>query len=492
MEKRRTHRGAGRSLEEGVYHLDEDEDDVKKVTQGHWAYIYLVCLALVVLLHLHFGGPCFYTSASAPADLALALKPPRIQHPHWEGWDGGAGATAEPAVKPATTAVKAATEPSATAAIKAAVKPAGTAAGTAAAKAAAKLAAEVLEMEIKKVDLFMQLPMTADPTQLHRQWLMGNGPDYVNSSDLVTDENTCDIFQGDAALLSRISLPPHAPTPAENVAGAGAQDGVEAGAPPRIFCGIYTTQAALTHNALATRNTWAKRCDGFLAFSTADDASFPAVGVVHEGEEEYNNMWQKSRSIWKYIHHHLRDSYDFFLVGGDDMFYIVENLTEYLGSEEIQAKKREGKGLYLGHIFRPASHVAFNSGGAGYILDKAALEILGPALDQSVCQPHRHSFAEDTYLASCLGKKGILPYESRDALGRERFHPFRPSTQLAYQVAKEPKKPDWYARFHPHLKTGFDCCSDQSVSFHYAKETLLYGYYNYVYRCKEKGKGLHL
>jgi glycoprotein-N-acetylgalactosamine 3-beta-galactosyltransferase len=41
-------------------------------------------------------------------------------------------------------------------------------------------------------------------------------------------------------------------------------------------------------------------------------------------------MWQKSRSIWKYVYAHYMDKFDYFLMGGDDMFYIVENLRHYL------------------------------------------------------------------------------------------------------------------------------------------------------------------
>lgn len=31
--------------------------------------------------------------------------------------------------------------------------------------------------------------------------------------------------------------------------------------------------------------------------------------------------------------------------GGDDMFYIVENLIEYLGSPEIEGLRSQGKGV---------------------------------------------------------------------------------------------------------------------------------------------------
>ena len=55
------------------------------------------------------------------------------------------------------------------------------------------------------------------------------------------------------------------------------------------------------------------------------------------GEESYNNMWQKSRSIWKYIGKHFTGKYDFFLLGGDDMWFIVENLRLYLGNRYFAA-----------------------------------------------------------------------------------------------------------------------------------------------------------
>jgi glycoprotein-N-acetylgalactosamine 3-beta-galactosyltransferase len=39
--------------------------------------------------------------------------------------------------------------------------------------------------------------------------------------------------------------------------------------------------------------------------------------------------------MWQYIHHHYRDDYDWFLMGGDDMFIIVENMRKYLTSDEF-------------------------------------------------------------------------------------------------------------------------------------------------------------
>lgn len=105
-------------------------------------------------------------------------------------------------------------------------------------------------------------------------------------------------------------------------------------------------------------------------------------------------MWQKLRSIWKYKASHYVNDYDFFLLGGDDMFYIIENLRTYLASDEINTMKNnpDSKGLYLGHIFEPPKQKQFNSGGAGYILDQKSVNLLGKALDTPTCFPHQHGF----------------------------------------------------------------------------------------------------
>ncbi len=55
-----------------------------------------------------------------------------------------------------------------------------------------------------------------------------------------------------------------------------------------------------------------------------------AIALLHEGEESYYNMWQKVRSIWRYIAKHYADDYDYFFLSGDDTFVIMEKLYDYL------------------------------------------------------------------------------------------------------------------------------------------------------------------
>lgn len=257
----------------------------------------------------------------------------------------------------------------------------------------------------------------------------------------------------------------------------------------RIFCGIYTMEKNHNTNVDATRSTWAKRCDGFMAFSTITDFNIPSYNITHEGPEEYNNMWQKSRSIWKFIANNYLDSFDFFLLGGDDMFYIIENLRYYLGSNEIHELKESSNGLYFGRRFFPPHQEVFNSGGAGYLIDTKSLQILKDNLDSPICHAHQVGFWEDVNIANCLRQSaGIIPYDTRDDLKRERFHPFLPGSHLTYRIPKTKENWDWYPKYNPELKEGYECCSENSISFHYSPADTTKQLHSYLYHCDNKEK----
>lgn len=112
----------------------------------------------------------------------------------------------------------------------------------------------------------------------------------------------------------------------------------------RLLCGIYTTEHNHMTRVRAQRMTWGQKCSHFLVFSTATDLSIPSINIPHIGEESYENLWQKVRFIWKYIHYHYLFDFDWFLLSGDDTYVIVENLVEYLSSAEVVAEKSKNAG----------------------------------------------------------------------------------------------------------------------------------------------------
>lgn len=194
---------------------------------------------------------------------------------------------------------------------------------------------------------------------------------------------------------------------------------------PRLLCIIYTVEK--NHYAVtAVVNTWGGSCAGFLAFSTVEDPSIPTLFVPHEGEESYNNIWHKVASIWMYVSAHYSEDFDYFLIGGDDIYVRVGLLKSYLRSEDIKAANKDGVGLYMGRRFRiNETDLLFNTGGAGYVLNKVSLRALSTSLEAGQCSDMPTS-AEDVNVANCLRMSGIVPWNTQDAGGADRFHHFPP------------------------------------------------------------------
>ena len=284
----------------------------------------------------------------------------------------------------------------------------------------------------------------------------------------------------DAQVLDQIALAPPQPHVPEHTAADGT---------PRVLCISYTFgHYHERHGAAAMARTWMARCDGAVILSDVNDDQIPSVRVPHLGKEQDACLWQKARSNWQYVLHHYGDEYDWFVYGGDDYYTIVDNLVAYLGSEEIRLLQKQGKPLYMGRRFQyDGSHhgksgLLFNSGGPGYLLNRRALQALASLIDKPVCQPrHRHR-EEDVLLSQCLSTAGIEPYDTRDELGRERFLPFSPGQHLAYRRIDDN---DWYLRYSIDLKYGLDCCSTNSVGFHYIKTPDIYRMQAILYRCRE-------
>mmetsp|Transcript_3485 Transcript_3485/g.7914 ORF Transcript_3485/g.7914 Transcript_3485/m.7914 type:complete len:884 (-) Transcript_3485:35-2686(-) len=247
----------------------------------------------------------------------------------------------------------------------------------------------------------------------------------------------------------------------------------------KIFCLVYTTEKS--HDKIPNiRDTWGSKCDGFMVGSTKTNTSLGTVEILHEGKEEYDNIWQKVRSMWSYIYDNYYDKYDWFHIGGDDLFMIVENFRYYLESEEIKTaanggiylpvgNETEQTPLLLGRRFAYMGDMnnIFDSGGSGYTMNKAALKTLVVNGFPNYF-PHMHTFSEDTMVARVFRKMGVYPYDTKDDHGGERYMPFMPGHHWSYHLPKDPSK-DWYAKYSIDIKEGPEHSSPQSIAFHYVK-----------------------
>jgi glycoprotein-N-acetylgalactosamine 3-beta-galactosyltransferase len=238
-----------------------------------------------------------------------------------------------------------------------------------------------------------------------------------------------------------------------------------------LFCLLYTMEEAHATRIRAIRETWAGMCDGFLAFSTKTDFRIPSISIPHKGVESYWNMWQKVRSIWKFVGQHYLYEFDYFLLGGDDIYVIPQNLRVYLSNLNGTPDDYH----FLGRRFKkPTTNQYFYSGGSGYVLSRGALNKF---LDTgySNCHVDVESSEEDVLFADCLQTiANVQIQDTSDPQGRERFHPFSPRTHLLW-------RPDftltysWYKEYSQEwgLQYGLNCCSPESVTFHYVSNPVM-------------------
>jgi len=238
----------------------------------------------------------------------------------------------------------------------------------------------------------------------------------------------------------------------------------------RVMCLVYTMADNHATNIRAIRETWGPGCDGFLAFSTRDDPRIPAISIPHDGIESYNNMWQKVRSIWRFVGTHYLEDFDFFFQGGEDLYVLPQNLRSYL-SEAVDDPTKDD--FFGGRRFQwGKQEIFFNSGGAGYSLSQATLrKLVETGLDDPRCFPEKVSSMEDVFVARCLKDAfGIGVFDTRDGDERERFHPFAPAAHYNWRPPENGRR-DWYEVYNRPWPNKLKemCCAPDSVSFHYVK-----------------------
>ena len=105
----------------------------------------------------------------------------------------------------------------------------------------------------------------------------------------------------------------------------------------RILCWILTDPKNLERTK-HVKATWAKRCDTTLYMSSAENKSFPTIGLnVSSGR---SHLASKSKAAWTYIYDQYLHKADFFVKADPDTFIIVENLRQFLSTKNASLRLR--------------------------------------------------------------------------------------------------------------------------------------------------------
>ncbi|XP_041356507.1 glycoprotein-N-acetylgalactosamine 3-beta-galactosyltransferase 1-like [Gigantopelta aegis] len=243
----------------------------------------------------------------------------------------------------------------------------------------------------------------------------------------------------------------------------------------RILCWVMTSPRNLGNKAAAVKDTWGKRCDVLLFFSSVSNSTFPVIGLnVSEGRD---HLTAKTMQAFYYIYqHHLNDA-DWFMKTDDDTYVIIENLRYLLSTQNAS------RPVYFGHHFKYINdRRTYNSGGAGYVISKEALTRYGVQgrANKSICR--QDGEAEDLSFGECMENLGVVIGNSADSSGRTRFHCFMLNAHLVGDF------PDWYYNFSVKaVAKGIDSVSDYAISFHYCRPQDMYMFEFLVYHLQLYG-----
>lgn len=169
----------------------------------------------------------------------------------------------------------------------------------------------------------------------------------------------------------------------------------------KLLCAIYTYSGNVNMTN-AVGETWARRCDGALF---ASDMSSEATGHFHIPSSSrngygYKGMIQRTRAILAYLYDYFLNDYDFFHICGDDVYIIVENMKEFLQSDEAQSwESVPGHYLFAGfwaHWGKMKNDYFYLGGGSGYTISRRGLKafVQGPL---QTCNPYQEGSAEDVW-----------------------------------------------------------------------------------------------
>ncbi|XP_071552787.1 glycoprotein-N-acetylgalactosamine 3-beta-galactosyltransferase 1-like isoform X2 [Panulirus ornatus] len=245
---------------------------------------------------------------------------------------------------------------------------------------------------------------------------------------------------------------------------------------PRVLCLIVTSPKYHEGRAKHVAVTWATHCTQAIFLTTSPDHRLPHV-LLTPGAVTYDQLWSKVVQGFEWAYEH-QSEFDWVVKADDDTFLVVENLQAAVRT--LDPNQPQATGVHL-HTWETGS--TYLNGGAGYVLSRGAVtKLVEDGLKANQCHGHLQlGTKEDVNMALCLSYLGVVLLDSRDSLGRQRFHVYPPMELI------DPRQADnlrhlWLKQISVFpYKFGYSELSDEVISFHYIDAHTMYCLYYLIY-----------
>ncbi|EDW54063.1 GM18371 [Drosophila sechellia] len=235
----------------------------------------------------------------------------------------------------------------------------------------------------------------------------------------------------------------------------------------RVLCYVYTKPTNHKTQAQAVLETWGRRCNKLIFFSSRTDVNL--TGSVELPVSPYfRESWLKTKMALKYLHdHHLNDA-DWFLEADDETYVVMENLR------------------YMVYPYSPELAIYFGS--PGTVMSRAALRRLVELSlpNPSKCE-QKDAGPTAEKLRECLENVNVLAGNIYDSEGRRRMYLIEPQARSNLFLHYDSK--NWFWKFLAYrTQDGIFAWSNYAVSFHYVQHRYIHCFEYMINRLRTFGR----
>jgi hypothetical protein len=257
-----------------------------------------------------------------------------------------------------------------------------------------------------------------------------------------------------------------------------------------IVCMIMTSDKTLDTRGMAVWKSWAKYCNityfgcnctkknvvykDYLT-GTKNVTNSNELPILYlEIEEVYMKMAKKAMDLLRVSNKHFGLDNEWYLMADDDTFIFFDNLLNFIKDKEINEPLVYGYNLVNWHV-----KSGYPQGGAGILFTRESMKRLYKQLNEGKCN-YTDGYS-DVSVGLCMEIANVSMGYSADSHKRDRFH--------MYSLKRYMKGPldDWILKYSQNKPThGFNCCAEDSISFHYTQpeDMLIYSNLSFEHALK--------